>query len=127
MTIRPITRNQGYQVGAASPMLWTGLVNGDSGAPIEVSNLPDKCVHVYGTFGSGGSVTLYGSNNPADLVLEPGAGGATWVALTDPQGNAITKTALSIEQILENPLFMACKVTAGDGTTSLSVAVSGRN
>jgi hypothetical protein len=126
MAQRAVSRNQGYQVGAASPISWSGLLNGDDGAPIEVSNLKDKCVHVFGTFGVGGSVTLYGSNDPADLAKVPASGTDNWVALTDPQGNAITKTAKSIEQILENPLYMACKVTAGDGTTSLTVAICGR-
>ena len=102
------------------------MLNGDDGAPIEVSNLADKSVHIFGTFGSGGSVTIYGSNDPADLAKVPGAGGANWVVLTDPQGNALTKTALSIEQILENTLYMACKVTAGDGTTNLTVAIAGK-
>lgn len=103
---------------------WAGLTNGSTGKPYELPVYSDKTVHIHGTFGSGGSVTLYGSNNPADLLLEPAAVGATWVALTDSQGNAITKTALSIEQILENPWYICPKVTAGDGDTLLTVTIA---
>lgn len=126
MAQRTASRNNGYLGGRVVPLTWSGLLNGDDGAPIEVGDLSDKSVHIYGTFGATGSVTIYGSNDPADLAKVPGAGTDNWVALTDPQGNAITKTAKSIEQILENTLYMACKVTAGDGTTSLTVAIAGK-
>lgn len=126
MTVRYASRNNGYLGGVICPITWSGLQLNDYGAGIEVGNLADKSAHFFGTFGTGGSVTLYGSNDPADLAKEPGTGGANWVALTDPQGNAITKTALSIEQVLENPLYLACKVTAGDVTTNLTCALGGK-
>jgi hypothetical protein len=70
----------------------------------------ERCVTVHGTFGAGGSITIQGSND-----------GTNWFALTDPQGNALTKTAAAIEQVLESPLYIRPLVTAGDGTTSLTV------
>lgn len=115
---------KGTEGAADFPISWT-LVNGEYGRPIEISSFPDKTVHIYGTFGSGGSVTIYGSNNPVDAVgegVDPASG--TWVALVDPQGNAITKTAAAIEQVLENPKYITAKVTAGDGTTSLTISIN---
>lgn len=96
---------------------WT-LANGDTGVPIAVPNNYDSTIHIYGTFGTGGSGTMFGSNNFADFNANA-AGSGTWVALTDPQGNAITKTSRAIESVLEQALYMAPGVTAGDGTTSI--------
>lgn len=95
---------------------WT-LANGDTGVAVKTANFPDKCVQVDGTFGVGGSVTLRGSNkeSPSDATA------GDWFTLTDPQANALTKTAAAGEQILENPLWISPIVTAGDGTTSLNV------
>ncbi len=102
----------------------TGLLNGDTMKPIELANFTEKCLQVYGTFGTGGSVTFYGSNDSADLALQPDNAASGWCPLTDPQGNTITKTAKAIEQILENPRYITAKITAGDGTTNLKVFIT---
>lgn len=104
--------------------LWSGLLNTDSGNALECGDFTDKTVHMYGTWGVGGSVTLYGSNNPADVGVDPASG--TWVPLTDAQGNVITKTANSIETVLESPLYLSVKVTAGDGATNLNVSIAAK-
>lgn len=92
---------------------WTGLLNGDTGEPFLYSDYGgDASVEVQGTFGVGGSITLEGSNN-----------GVTFYAMTDPQGNAITKTAAGIETAEEAPLYIRPNVTAGDGTTTLQCRV----
>jgi len=93
---------------------WTGLLNGDTGAPVAMPEFPDRTVHITGTFGVGGSVTVEGSN---DLETET----PTYTAITDPQANALTKTAAAIEAVLEAPYLIRPNVTAGDGTTSLVV------
>lgn len=100
---------------------WT-LANGDYGAPIGVPNNYDATIHVYGTFGVGGSVTYYGSNNAIDFNSGTTQGGS-WVPLADPQGSAITKNALSIETILEQTAYQGPRCTAGDGTTSIVINV----
>lgn len=69
-------------------------------------------MQVAGTFGVGGSVNIEGSNN-----------GVAWAVLADPQGNPLTFTAARIEQVLESPRFIRPIVTAGDGTTNLTVNV----
>lgn len=94
---------------------WTGLLNGDTGSAVGLANFADKTMQVTGTFGSGGSVTMQGSND-----------GTNWFTLVDPQGNALTKTSAAGELILENPVYIRPNVTAGDGTTSLAVTVACR-
>lgn len=113
-------------VGLAS---WV-LANGDTGRYIEIPQYSDKTMHIYGTFGAAGSMTLRGSNDPrvlSDYATFISTGTytetASWIALVDPQGNAITKTAASIETILENTRFISPLITAGDGTTALTIAI----
>jgi hypothetical protein len=87
----------------------TGL---DDGTPFGAFPGADRSVHVSGTFGVGGSLTLEGSNQATPT---------TWVVLTDPQGNALTFTSERLEQISEYTRWVRPRVTAGDGTTSLNV------
>jgi hypothetical protein len=91
---------------------WTPLANGDTGTPLEMSGSVDRSVQVSGTFGAGGSVSIEGSNNSTNFIV-----------LTDPQGNAITKTTASIEQVTEISRLIRPNVTAGDGTTALTVTL----
>ena len=86
------------------------------GASVESVQWADRSVQILGTFGTNGSVTIQGSND----------GGTTWAALTDPQGNAITKTAAAIEQVSEITGHIRPTVTAGDGDTSLTVVIISR-
>lgn len=95
--------------------LWDGLLNGDTGAPLSLPDYADLTVTVEGTFGVGGSITLQGSND-----------GTNYYALTDPQGNAITKTAAGIEAVTETPRYFRPNVTAGDGTTDLECRILAR-
>jgi len=89
---------------------WSGLLNGDTGAAVELIDYADKTVTITGTFGSGGSITLQGSNN-----------GTNWFPLNDPSSTAITKTSAGMEAVLEGPRYIRPIVTAGDGTTNLAV------
>ncbi len=94
---------------------WTGLLNGDDGTPIDWSMFADRSVQVVGTFGTGGNVRMEGSND-----------GTNYVALTDPQGNALDINSAKIEQLQEVTLYLRPRVTAGDGSTNLAVTVIAR-
>ena len=96
-------------------VIWTPLANGDQGTAFENPGQADRSIQISGTFGVGGSITIQGSND-----------GSNWVALTDPQGNAITKTAAAIEQVSEVTRYIRPSVTAGDGTTALTVTMLAR-
>lgn len=99
---------------------WTGLLNGDDGAPLSVEKgavvFSDKTVQVTGTFGVGGNVIIEGSNS-----------NASYKPLNDPQGTPLsTITDETVSTILENPADIKPRVSAGDGTTDLTVIIVGR-
>ena len=94
-------------------VVWTPLANGDSGSAVDLNDYRDRSIQVLGTFGTGGSVTLQGSND----------GGTTWATLTDHGGNNLTFTAAGIKSVQQLTEFIRPTVTAGDGTTALTVYV----
>lgn len=94
---------------------WAAMANGDTGAPFSGFGLKDGSVQIEGTFGVGGSVTMQMSND-----------GTNWQAAADPQGNDVTKTAADLETLLDIVgRQIRPNVTAGDGTTSLTVTLFG--
>lgn len=97
-------------------VLWEALGNGDNGKPVAVGRFTDKTVQVVGTFGDGGDVDMKGDNSTATF-------GATYGALHDPQGNAISIGDTDPLLISESPRYIAPDVAAGDGTTDLDVYV----
>jgi hypothetical protein len=110
--IRAVSRTDIKSAIPAAVFTWTGLDSDDSGIAIECVDYTDRTVTVTGTFGVAGSVTLQGSNDNTN-----------WFALTDPQGNAITKTSAGMELVVEAPVYIRPLVTGGDGTTSLTVTL----
>lgn len=90
---------------------WTGLLNGDDGDPIKMPECADGSVQFFGTFGVGGTIQWEGTNQRTT---------ANFIILTDPQGTTITKTAAAIETCEESCFQRRPRVTAGDGTTSLT-------
>lgn len=91
---------------------WTGLLNGDDGAPVELPTHSDRSAQVTGTFGAGGSISLEGSND-----------GTNYVVLSTPASVAITLTSAGLKAVLELPRYIRPRVTAGDGTTSLTATL----
>lgn len=99
----------------AVTVTWSSLANGDSGTPVSLAAYSDRSIQVNGTFGSGGNVNIEGSLD-----------GTNYFTLTDPQGNALAVTAGKIEAISELVAFIRPDVTAGDGTTALTVTLLAR-
>jgi hypothetical protein len=93
-----------------TPLTFSGT---DDGVPLVVPGWTERTVQVFGTFGAGGSVRIEGSID----------GGVTYGVLTDPQGNALDITAAKLETITEAVTHIRPRVTAGDGTTSLTVLI----
>jgi hypothetical protein len=89
---------------------WANMANGDVGQPVKYTMCPDRSVQLAGTLGAGGSARWEGSNDEINYVV-----------LTDPQANALDFTSLKIETVMEVPLSSRPRITAGDGTTSLTV------
>lgn len=90
-----------------------GTSTGDVGSALNMADFPDRSVQVLGPFGSGGSVTIQGSNDD----------GTTWATLRDPQGNNLTFTSAGLKAILELPQYIRPAVTAGDAATAIEVFV----
>lgn len=93
---------------------WDAMLADDDGAPVRLAVYSDRSIQVAGTFG-GASVTIGGSND-----------GVTYHALTDTQGNALTLTTGALKQIVELPIWLKPRVFGGNGTTNLTVVLSGR-
>lgn len=83
---------------------WETMGNADTGTAIEMIEASDKSVQIVGTFGSA-TVVLQGSND-----------GTNWATLSDPQGNAISKTSAAIEQVLEHTRYIRPVTSGGTGT-----------
>lgn len=97
---------------------YSGLLNGDDGAPIGVNHADyaDRNVSVLGTFGAGGTLLIEGSNN----------GGTNYHTLNDQSDNALSVTAAKNETIIQVPELTRPRVSAGDGTTDLTVIITCR-
>jgi hypothetical protein len=116
MAIVSFTETRDQTVGNdAHFATWSPLLNGDSGAPFPIPGFADRSVQVVGTFGAGGTVLIEGSND-----------GTNYATLKDPQGVALSITAASINEILQIVKFIRPRVSAGDGTTSLTVILLAR-
>ncbi len=100
---------------------WSGLRNGDTGDWVRAGHFADKTVQVIVTAaGSGDKVAMQGSPD----------NGVTEGDLHDAQGGLIsavlTSTTISDPEVIsETPLWIRPEVTAGDGTTDLTVVVTG--
>jgi hypothetical protein len=103
------TKAETLDYAGVSIVQWTPLANSDSGTPVEMANFSDRSVQVTGTFGAGGTIVIEGSID-----------GTNYVTLSDPSSTALSKTAAFLEAILEVVRYIRPRVTAGDGTTSLT-------
>ena len=93
---------------------WTALTETDEAAAVACGDFADRSVQFLGTFDSA-TVVFQGSND-----------GETFAALTDPQGNNISKTAAAIEAVTELTAFAKPVASGGGATQSLTVVMIGR-
>lgn len=89
-----------------------GANSNDTFVAVARGDLVDRSVQVEGTFQTGTSATLVGSND-----------GTNFHALHDPFGNVIAITAAGIAQVIEVTAWMKPAITAGTGTESLTFTV----
>ena len=87
---------------------WDAITEADLGSAAQSGRFPDKSVQALGTFGTGGTVAMEGSND----------GGTTWFALNDPLGTPIALvTSAPGAAILENPGLIRPNISAGTGVS----------
>ena len=124
--VRGLRGLEGYQV-AWSPLTFSGSDVGlpvgsmvetpGSGAPTllaggGLAGFADKSIQLTGTFGAAGAVLIEGSND-----------GTNYSLLTNAQGAALPTTSAGLAAITEAVIFVRPRITAGDGTTSLTVTM----
>lgn len=91
-------------------VLWSGLSHTNTtGTAVEFPNWRDRSVQIVGTFDS------------ATVVIEGSNDGSTWVTLTDPQGNAISKTAAALEQIEEVVRYIRPSHSGGTASEDIDI------
>lgn len=99
-------------------VVWANVSNGDQGVGFDGHNFPDKTVIVKGADGTGGGVAIQGGHATAGPSAVTG-----WVALVDPQGNALDMSADTAETLLDNPRWVRPAVTSGDADTSYTIVL----
>lgn len=72
------------------------------------------------------SVQIDGTFNNATVLIEGSNDGTNYQTLTDPQGNAISKTAAALEQIMEQVLFLRPRTTGGGASQDIQVTIVAR-
>jgi len=89
---------------------WAALTSADAvGSSVEMPGSSDRSVQITGTFDSA-TVVLQGSND-----------GTNWVTLTDPQGNAISKTAAALEMVQELTRYIRPSTSGGGASQNVNV------
>lgn len=94
---------------------WPNMQAGDTGQPYSGHSYTDRSVQVAGDFGASGNCRVAGSND-----------GSTYVALSDPQGDVLNLTAPALTAVTEISRYIRPEITAGDGTTNVTVTLIGR-
>lgn len=109
-----ISEVRAFQENAHS-IVWGPLTTtNDVGSAVEMPGSYIRSIQFEGTFGAGGTIVLQGSNEATPT---------NWQTLSDVQGNDISKTSADLEQCQDVSRWVRPKVTAGDGTTSLTATM----
>lgn len=102
--------------GSVYLVTWAAMQNGDIGLPVgggdQFHDFVDRNVQLEGTLGAAGACTIEGSNS-----------GNAYATLNDFNNNALVMNALAVKSVRETPRFTRPRITAGDGTTSLTVSL----
>lgn len=91
---------------------WSSVINGNTGAAVQLSGFFDVTVQITGTFG-GATCTIQGSMDNIN-----------WATLNDKQGIALGLTAAGMKRVQEFPLYIRPSVASGDGTTLLTIQIN---
>jgi len=118
----PVAANGSTPYGARI-VKWTGLLNGDTGAPYVSPQATKTSVHVYGTPGATPHLLIQGTNEQTYDPTPTALAAPDYQTLHDAQGVALDLTAAGIKEIMENTTGIRPNVTGGDGTTTWTVVL----
>ena len=107
-----------YTSRGVAQMVWTATGITGEGVAMNAPGLPDKTVHIVGPTGGTSTVIIEGTNDATPT--------GTWTTLTDPQGNAISKTSDAIESILENPKYIRPRFSVVTSGKTIVVTIVAR-
>lgn len=110
-TANPVITQVGDQDGSLQKAVWVLTGTDTVGASVRMSEWADRTIQMAGTW-NGATVTWEGSCD----------GGVTFSPLTDPQGNAISKLADSLEAVTEVVEYARPRVSSG-AVTAVTVSV----
>lgn len=113
--------------GHAYAVRWANMLNGDVGLGINGVDLAhrtvmatDRSIQVEGTAGAGLTLVIEGTN----MAVDPAGTTPLFETLRDALGNSLSFAATgSIKSILEATYAIRPRVSAGDGTTSVTVTL----
>ena len=93
-------------------IVWTPLTSANTaGNAVAFPQWRDRTVAITGTFDS------------CTVVLEGSLDGTNYFTLSDPQGNAISKTAAALEAVSEMVRFVRPSVSSAGASTSITVTL----
>lgn len=90
-------------------VIWAAIGDSDTCTEVSFPDGADMTVQIVGTFNSA-TVVLQGSNDKSN-----------WATLTDPQGNAISKSSAGLEAVEEHPLWV--RPSSSGGTASSTTVI----
>lgn len=108
MAITNLTTNFQNAPMDGDTITWPAVINGNQGSAYS-GDWFSAYFQVTGTFGAGGSVQIEGSNDGVNWIILPGVVALVAAGFFAPPTAGV------------RPKFVRCNVTAGDGTTALTV------
>ena len=105
--------------GKVHRFTWTSLLNGDDGEAISIPGAADMTVQVFGAFGTGGIIILEGSceESPPSNYFQMRDQGDNLISFVEDNGESVGPIAA----------FIRPRVTAGDGSTDLTMILLARS
>lgn len=88
---------------------WTGLLQGDDGAPLQVDEFHHITIHGFGSFSGSANLNILGSND-----------GSNFAVTKKHDVGSMILTADSIEKLLTEPRYIKPSITSGNGSTDLA-------
>ena len=96
---------------------WSGLLDGDDGAPYESAYMPEKTVQAFGTFGAGGEITWQCSNQAASLPP------TDYDTLDNFANKPIVRTDITVDLCAQNARVIRPLISAGTGVNLTAIAI----
>jgi hypothetical protein len=103
-------------------VVWRNVTAGDTCRSLATLDFNDKFVQAFGAY-DGETVTIKGSADERANYAHPQHASASWVLLTDNETEDLSFMADSGKQITEHPAWIKPTISAGAGTTSVTITL----